>query len=263
MLVNLAPGEATDHFREMARRAEVELIDSADSERTVAKKTRYVVEQRKVFKVDSVRPLPSSAGASEIIAGELGAMLGDFDGLIVTDFGYGFFTQPLIEAIEAAAAGTGKPYYLDVSHTRRANILRFSGARIATPTEQELRFAFADNEAGLSNLASRFFRETAAEHLLLTMGPRGVLLFRRPSSPGKRLATEFLPALESSAVDPVGAGDVFLAGVALTDIAGGSCEMGAYFGSALAALHVSSLGNRVVDSRALYEFFERRPELRQ
>ncbi|MDH3524224.1 MAG: PfkB family carbohydrate kinase [Acidobacteriota bacterium] len=263
MLVNLSPGPSTDRFRSIAAQTGIELIDSEDAERPVATKTRYVVEDRKVFKVDNVRPLPSSAGASRTIAGELRTILGDYDGLIVTDFGYGFFTQPLIDVIEDVASATGKPYYLDVSHTRRANILRFRGARIATPTEHELRFAFADNEAGLSHLASRFFRQTGAEHLLLTMGPRGVLLCRRPSSPEKRVATDFLPALESTAVDPVGAGDVFLAGVSLTDLAGGSCEMGAYLGSALAALHVSTLGNRAVDERVLLEYLEHRPELQR
>ena len=167
----------------------------------------------------------------------------------------------MIDALQTVVARTSKPYYLDVSHTRRANILRFHAPRIATPTEQELRFAFADNEAGLSNLASRFFRETEAENLLLTMGSRGVLFFRRPSDAGERLDTDFLPAFQSAAIDPVGAGDVFLAGVALSDLCGASCQVGAYLGSALAALQVASLGNNVVDSRVLHSYLNRRPEL--
>ncbi len=262
LFVNLRPGETSDRFRDMVQASGVELIDSADRERPVAMKTRYLVEESKVFKVDNVRSLPSSAGASRTIAGELDSILGDYDGLIITDFGYGFFTRPLINALETVVAARRKPYYLDVSHTHHASILSFSGPRIATPTEQELRFAFADNEAGLSNLASRFFRKTNAENLLLTMGSRGVLLFRRPASSALRLDTDFLPAFESAAMDPVGAGDVFLAAVALSDLAGASCQVGAYLGSALAALQVAVLGNNVVDSRVLHTYLERRPELR-
>jgi bifunctional ADP-heptose synthase (sugar kinase/adenylyltransferase) len=261
MLFNATPGQATERFRELTTELGVGLIDSADHERPVAVKVRYVVEDRKVFKVDNARPVPSSAGASRTIAGEIESLLGDYDGLVITDFGYGFFTQPLIDALQGVASRVAKPYYLDVSHTRRANILRFHAPRIATPTEQELRFAFADNEAGLSNLASRFFRETSAENLLLTMGSRGVLLFRPPAQPGDRLDTDFLPAFQSAALDPVGAGDVFLAGVALSDLAGASCQVGAYLGSALAALQVASLGNNVVDSRVLHSYLDGRPEL--
>jgi rfaE bifunctional protein kinase chain/domain/rfaE bifunctional protein nucleotidyltransferase chain/domain len=261
LLVNLQPGPTTDRFRDLVDALGVELVESADRERPVAVKSRYLVEDRKVFKVDNVRPLPSSSSAARTLASEMSSILPRVDGVIVTDFGYGFFTPSLIEALESVCAAAGKPYYLDVSHTRRANILRFKRPRIATPTEQELRFAFADHEAGLSNLASRYFQETEAERLMLTMGSRGVLLFRRPESSHDRLDTEFLPALESAAIDTVGAGDVFLSAVALTDLSGGAPEVGAYLGSALAALHIALLGNDVVDSRVLHSFLDHRPEL--
>jgi sugar/nucleoside kinase (ribokinase family) len=208
-----------------------------------------------------MRLSPLSSAASKGLGVLLGEVLGQYDALIVTDFGYGLFTAPVVEALVSQSRAAGVPYFLDVSHTRRANILRFTGPRLATPTEQELRFAFADNESGLSNLASRFFQETDAGFLMITMGKRGVVLFDRPARPRQRLRADFLPAFEEVAVDPVGAGDVFLAGAALAHLGGASWQAGAYLGSALAALHVATPGNDPVENLALHMYLDCRREL--
>lgn len=260
-LASLRSGPDAVRFREGLATRNVELIEIRDDERPVIVKTRYLVDEQKLFKVDTGRPLPPSNAAVQELIERLDALLRDYDALMVTDFGYGLFTGPLIEAIGRLTRDRGRPYYIDVSHTRRANILRFTGARLATPTEQELRFAFADNESGLSNLASRFFEKTATGHLMLTMGKRGVMLFRRPEGSQERLHTDFLPALSTSAVDTIGAGDVFLAGAALADLSGASPQQGAYLGSCLASLHVADLGNDIVPSISLHRCFEDRREL--
>jgi rfaE bifunctional protein kinase chain/domain/rfaE bifunctional protein nucleotidyltransferase chain/domain len=262
LLTCLGDDAAAYRYRESLRHAGVELVDLRDDDRPVAIKTRYLVDERKVFKVDTMRHRPISARAGEAIAGAIAELLPAHDALIATDFGFGLFGQAVCEAVSAIPKRLAKPYYLDVSHTRQANILRFSGPRLATPTEHELRFAFADNEAGLSNLAARFFDETGAELLMLTMGKRGVLLFHRPAHKGDRLRTEFLPAFEDNALDPVGAGDVYLVGAALSDLAGASAAAAAYVGSALAALHVASLGNAVVKNAAFHQYLGGRGELR-
>jgi rfaE bifunctional protein kinase chain/domain/rfaE bifunctional protein nucleotidyltransferase chain/domain len=252
-----------DRFRETLEARNVAIIEVRDDERPVFVKTRYLVDDQKVFKVDSGRPYPPSSQATQELISRLDSLLRDFDALIVTDFGYGLFNGPLIEAIGRITQERSRPYYLDVSHTRRANLLRFAGARLATPTEQELRFAFADNESGLSNLASRFFQQTGTEHLMLTMGKRGVMMFRRPKRPTARIGTDFLPALTSSAVDNIGAGDVFLVGATLADMVGAPPQHGAYIGSCLASLHVAELGNVAVSNMALHRRIEETRELHE
>ena len=78
--------------------------------------------------------------------------------------------------------------------------LNFTGDRweltgLATPTEEELRLALADNESGISNLALRYYRETGAGNLVTTMGKRGVVLFAPPEAGSDRLLTDYLPSL--------------------------------------------------------------------
>lgn len=260
-LTTLPGGDDAEKFRQELQERAIELHEIADDARPVVIKTRYLVNEHKVFKVDSGRRVPPTTHVTRELVGELRRCLEGYDALIVTDFGYGLFTSELIAAAVEIARDVGKPYYVDVSHTRRASILQFSNARLATPTESELRFAFADNEAGLSNLASRFFDATHTEYLALTLGKRGVLLFEHPQGEESHLRTDFLPAFESVSIDPVGAGDVFLAGAALADLVGASPQHGVYLGSAIAGLQVSRLGNEAVPSAELHRYLESRLEL--
>ncbi|HEU5162164.1 MAG TPA: PfkB family carbohydrate kinase [Thermoanaerobaculia bacterium] len=253
-------GAATDFESRLASHG-VEVIALRSDDRGLFVKTRYLVDEKKVFKIDSGHYAPLSTTATEQMQNALSERLPEFDAVIVIDFGYGLFPAELVESIAALTAAAGKPYYVDVSSSRHANILRFKHPRMATPTEQELRFAFADAEAGLSHLASRYYAETGAEKLVMTMGRRGVLLFERPARPEERLPTDFLPSLADVAVDTIGAGDVFLTGVALADLTGAPTAAGVYLGACLASLHLSRLGNDPVDGGDLHTLLDRRPEL--
>lgn len=259
-LTVLGEGAAADYESRLAGHG-VEVIALRNDDRPLFVKTRYLVDEKKVFKIDSGHYAPLSTTATEQMQEALSARLPEFDAVLAIDFGYGLFSAELVETISSLSSSAGKPYYVDVSSSRHANILRFRNPRMATPTEQELRFALADAEAGLSNLASRYYAESGAEKLVMTMGKRGVLLFERPPQPGGRVPTDFLPSMADVAIDTIGAGDVFLSGVALTDLAGASTAAGVYLGSCLAAIHVSRLGNDPVDGGELHALLDRRGEL--
>ena len=251
----------SERLSEALQRDGVEVIAVPVPDRPPAVKTRYLVEDKKVLKVDRARYSPLSTRTTAAVIAALDARLPTFDGLVVTDFGYGLFGAELCAAVSALAATHQKPVFADVSSSGRANILRFRAPAVATPTEQELRFAFGDQESGLSNLASRYYRETDAGRLVLTLGKRGVLLFGHPSDSAPRLRTDYLPALGRRAVDTVGSGDVFLGALAAAHLAGAPLAEAAYLGAAVAALHVGRLGNDAVALFDVERFLAHRPEL--
>lgn len=234
-------------------------------ERPVFTKTRYLVDAHKLLKVDRGRPSPLSTVASRALADAVAKVVKDVDGFIVTDFGYGLFSADVVDTVARVAKERAIPYFVDVSQTGSANVLKFIGPRFATPTEQELRFAFGDKESGLSHLASRYLQETAAHRLVITLGKRGVLMFGPTAeSVDGRLPVEYLPALTGGiAADPVGAGDTLLSGLALCELAGAPPAHGAYLASAMATLHIESLGNGPVGLEELDTFLDGRDELRQ
>ena len=254
-----------DHDLDRIRRElgmfDVNLHNLAVPGRGTYTKTRFIVGGKKVFKVDRGNPAPIPIETTTELIGLLRELFETHDGLIVTDFGYGLFGPTLSEAIPEIAGEAGKPYFADVSTNGQANILKFRRPQLATPTEDELRFAMADAESGISNLASRYYAASQASGLIVTMGPRGSLAFEPPTKKGQRLRTHYLPALEINEVDAVGAGDVFLAGVSLAQLAAESLPMGMYIGSSMASISASVLGNEGAPLPELYDFFERRLEL--
>lgn len=249
-------------FRAELSGPSIEVFEVRADNRPTYVKERFLVDEQKIFKVDHGRHAPLSTSATREVIRVLDEQMEKFDALVVTDFGYGFFGNELVEAVPALAARHGKPYYVDVSHTGQANILKFKRPRLATPTEHEIRFAFADSESGFSHLARRYYDETSAEQLVMTLGKRGLILFHRSEEPKGRLRTDYLPAFSVHAQDPVGAGDVLLAGLVLADVSGASLQVGAYFGNCLAALHVQTLGNEPVRLADAEEYLNLREELR-
>lgn len=233
-------------------------------DRQVFLKSRYLVDDQKVFKVNHGRYVPASTRATEQLIERVDAHLSDHDGLVVTDFGYGLFGPKLIGAIGDLASKHQKPYFVDVSGTGTSNLLKFRRPMVSTPTESELRFACGDQESGLSHLAVNYFERTGAQQLALTLGKRGALLFEPPDSGprGKRSQAEYLPSMSNHAIDPVGAGDVFLSGVVATNLAGGSQFEGVFLGSCLASLHIARMGNDPTSYAMLTSFLNERAELR-
>jgi rfaE bifunctional protein kinase chain/domain/rfaE bifunctional protein nucleotidyltransferase chain/domain len=253
--------DAFERIKDRLERSGVEVHNLPAPGRPTYMKTRFLVGGKKVFKVDRGSPAPIPIETTNQLIGMLRELLEAHDGLIVTDFGYGLFGPTLANVIPVIAEQCRKPYFADVSTNGQANILKFSGPRLATPTEDELRFALGDAESGLSNLASRYYQASGARGLIVTMGQRGSLGFHPPQSQGDRLRADYLPALQVNEVDAVGAGDVFLTGASLTELAGESVAVGMYIGSSLASLSAGTLGNEGASLRDLYEFFEQRVEL--
>ena len=256
-----AEDEGFERIQSTLRRFGAEVHNLLVPSRGTYTKSRFLVGGKKVFKVDRGNPAPIPIETTAELIGRLGELLESHDGLVVTDFGYGLFGSTLSEAISELAATAGKPYFADVSTNGQANILKFRGPQLATPTEDELRFALADAESGISNLASRYYAASGAKGLIVTMGRRGSLAFEPPSKKGLRLRTDYLPALEVNEVDAVGAGDVFLTGASLAQLAGEPMPVGMYVGSSLASISAGVLGNEGAPLPDVYDFFEQRAEL--
>ncbi|MCP4656987.1 MAG: hypothetical protein GY856_16370, partial [bacterium] len=256
----LGRGPESERFTAAMEQAGVRLIAVGEDDRPVYVKTRYLVDDAKVFKVNTGRYAPPSSLAMRELTRMLEDLLGEHDAVVAPDFGYGLFSGDLVAGLERISRAHGKPYFVDVS-TNGANVLKFKRPRLAAPTEEELRFAFADQESGLSHLASCYYAETDAEQLVLTLGKKGAVYFGPPEPDRARLRTEYLPALTHHPIDAVGAGDVFTILLALADLSGASPPVGLYLASCVAALQVSNLGNDPPDLLDLRSFLNERPEL--
>ncbi|HAA54119.1 MAG TPA: hypothetical protein DCE42_05155 [Myxococcales bacterium] len=257
----LTPNHHSERLMRDMDRAGCQVENIHVDNRPVHVKARYLVQQSKVFKVDHGLQRPLSTQVQDQLLQRIEVLLADYDAFVAIDFGYGLFGSVLAEKMSELSARIGKPYYIDVSALGSSSFLRFRQPHLATPTESELRFAFGDKDSGLSHLAVQYYEETQAKGLVITMGDKGVLMFYPPEEGEERLKTEYLPAFEQVALDPVGAGDVFLSGMLLADVAGAPRTTGLYLGSCLSGLHIRHLGNQPADLHDLQRYLERREEL--
>jgi rfaE bifunctional protein kinase chain/domain/rfaE bifunctional protein nucleotidyltransferase chain/domain len=236
-----------------------EFVDSP--RRSIYQKQRMLVGGQKVVKINRGNHAPLSDREQRSFMDRFESLSADVDGVILLDFGYGLFGEDLIREMNELIAKRELRFYVDVSHRGSGNLLKYRGARAATPTEQELRYALGDVDSGLSNLAARYLAATGTEQLMLTMGDRGAIRFYPNENGGDRLATDYLPSLSDSATDAIGAGDVFLAGMALCDVSNVDPHLALYFSSCLSSLQISRLGNSPSSTTDLQSFLLLRPEL--
>ncbi len=232
----------------------------------LAQKTRYLVDDTKVFKVDRAQRLPLDSVAEKQAALILEQQSKIADAVIFCDFGYGMLTGSLLERVLPTLRQNVKFISADISGGR-ASLLSFRFADLLCPTEREARAMLNDHDSGLSATAWRLLQETQARHLFITLEKRGLVVFERRSqdrsSPdwAGRLKSEQLPSLADHALDRLGCGDALLAAATLSLTAGDSLMQAAYLGSAAAALEVSMLGNHPVEIDRLRDWLGSRREL--
>jgi len=235
-------------------------VKPAGQRRGLVCKSRFLVDQTKVFKVDdgAVQP-PDSRRTHEAAEIILDAAMGA-DAVIFADFGYGAITSGLLEILLEPLRSRVPILTADVSG-RQTNLLNFRGVDLLCPTEREARETLNDFSSGLGAVVWNLLERTAARQAIITLGKQGLVTFQKPTESdveealwsveptagepiNQRLYSQYLPSLACGAVDPMGCGDALLAAASVVLAAGGTLAAAAYVGSAAAAFEANQIGNR-------------------
>ncbi len=205
-------------------------------------KTRIIAERQQVVRVDR-EIAPSLTGAElEAFCRGVAEAAGKADGVILADYGKGALTQPVVDAALGAAKAAGIPVGLDPKNPA----LRVPGITVATPNRKEafLIAGRADPGAGadplsdspLRDAAERALRHWRARHLLVTLGPHGMLIVapRRPPV--------HVPTRAREVYDVSGAGDTVIAVCVLALAAGADIREAAEIANFAAGVVVGKMG---------------------
>ncbi len=242
---------------------EAHLIQSRPA---LVEKTRFLVDDSKLLKVDHGQRLPLDSVAQRRAAVILEQQSKIADAVIFCDFGYGVITGPLLTRVLPTLRHNVRILTADVSGGRNS-LLDFRNVDLLCPTEREVRATLNDHDSGLSSIAWKLLQETQVRHLFVTLEKRGMVVFDRKSgrrdSPewSARLKSEQLPAMAEHVVDLLGCGDALLAASTLSLAARASLIQAAYIGNAAAAIEASALGNHPVEITPLREWLHYRSEL--
>ena len=229
-------------------------------------KTRFIADDKKLFKLDRASCLPLDSVAERQAAKLLEGQSKGADAVIFCDFGYGMVTSGLLGRVLPTLRQNVGIVSADISG-ERGNLLQFQHVDLLCPTEREARSTLNDHDSGLSSVGWNILQRTQARHLFVTLEKRGMVVFERQSqdrgSPewAGRLKSEQWPSFGENVVDRLGCGDALLATSTLCLAAGAGVMTAAYLGNAAAALEIAKLGNHPVDLASLREWTHRRGEL--
>ena len=197
-------------------------------------KLRVIGRQQQLLRID-FETAPSHEVLSDKLA-EFEASLGDYDVVVLSDYGKGGLTH--IERMIERARARGKPVLVD---PKGDDYARYRGANLLTPNRTELREVVGrwKNEADLAARAERLRAELALDALLVTRSEEGMTLFRAEGALHE-------PAKARALSDVTGAGDTVIATLAAMLATGATLADAMRVANHAAGIVVGKLGTAVV-----------------
>jgi D-beta-D-heptose 7-phosphate kinase/D-beta-D-heptose 1-phosphate adenosyltransferase len=208
-----------------------------DSERSTTVKTRVIARNQQVVRVDRDYKTPLTREQTQLAIDRLARCIADLDGIIVADYGKGFLTQPLADAICAIATKNHKILTVDPHpHTS----LAWHGATAIKPNRAEafLAAGLAPSEPDDAILAAgrRLLELWQTGSLLITLGEQGMMLFETGRPP------YHTPTRAKDVFDVSGAGDTAIAVLTLALCAGATPSQAAELANRASGIVVGKLG---------------------
>lgn len=205
------------------------------------RKCRYVDASytRKLFEVYHMDDSPPPPSLQADLARTIASRAGEFDVVVVTDFGHGLISRTLVDTL------CGKAAFLAVNTQTNAgnqgfNLLtKYPRADYVCVDGPEARLAVADKHSDLAVIAGEGLPgRIDCPKLIVTGGLHGCISFDAATGIHR------VPAFTKTVVDTVGAGDAFFAVSAPLVKAGGDMESVAFVGNAAGAIKVGIVGHR-------------------
>ena len=222
-----------------------------DSSRPTTYKTRYMVENQKLFRVSRIKDHKISKNIEQEIINKLNKLAPDIDGIMVSDFVYGVITQNILDEITRLSKKFNIKLFGDLQCSSQVGkVTKFNDFDLITPTEKESRIALDDNESGLEWIANTLLKKTNSKNMLLKLGPDGFIAY----SNDKLIQRQNFPALTVNPVDVTGAGDSLFAAMSVSLSSGASLIESSAIGVCMASLAVKEVGNIPISKEKLSSY---------
>jgi len=217
---------------------------------TIVKK-RYInqYQNQKLFEVNYLNDIYISGSLEADVIKSLKSIMAPYDLILISDFGHGFITNKIIEAIKKS----GKKFAVN-TQTNAANagynmITKYRQPAYVCLDESELRMAAQERSADVEIVAKKILKVINADNLIVTLGKRGSFGINRKGEVSR------VPVFSSKVVDTVGAGDAFFAFTAPCVAENLPLDLISFIGNAVGAIAVQIVCNkRPVEKYELLEF---------
>lgn len=220
-------------------------------------KTRIIARQQQVVRVDreQIRP-PTPAQIARVIKA-VRAQLPQTDAIILEDYGKGFLAEDLVTEICRLAHEAGKILTVDPNPRHQ---VRWQKVTAVKPNRTEAFLAaglpLADcaapppEDKALLRAGRTLLEAWDTQHLLITLGEQGMMLFQRNEEP------RHIPTRARQVFDVSGAGDTAIALFTLALACGASAAEAAEVANHASAVVVGKLGTATVSPEELLAHVE-------
>jgi rfaE bifunctional protein kinase chain/domain len=235
-------------LRGMLAEIEVDVASLVTVERPTTTKTRIVARSQQVVRVDEEEESDLDGADVDRLLTRVNTAVAKADALVLEDYNKGVLVGRVIEASIRAAHAKGIPVIVDPKYR---NFFSYRGATIFKPNRRELESALgAEVDLEHPEALPATFGRLGVEHLLLTLGERGMVLIS-PRGVVKRV-----PTVAREVYDVVGAGDTVTAYLALTLAAGGTPTEAAIIANFAAGVEVGKPGAATVSPEEVIEAYD-------
>jgi D-beta-D-heptose 7-phosphate kinase/D-beta-D-heptose 1-phosphate adenosyltransferase len=232
-------------LRELLRDAGID--DSAVlnlSDRPTTRKTRVTAGIQQLIRVDWEKQLDISVETVEALLEKLESS--SWDGLLISDYGKGLLSDALLNGAISIAKNRNVPIIVD---PKRKDFSCYNRATVITPNRKEATLAIdleSDSEISGEEIGRILHEKFKFEHVLVTLGPKGMVLVNKSSDPGGSGRSLSLKALAREVYDVSGAGDTVAAIMAVGLGCGAPIEDVVKLANTAAAIVVGKVGTQPV-----------------
>lgn len=221
-------------------------------DRPTTRKTRLVARSQQVVRFDEEDDSELDSDAIDLVLGSINSGMAKADAVVFEDYNKGLLAARVITAAIEKARARKLPIVVDPKYR---NFFAYGGATIFKPNRRELESALGaavdlDHEPSLPQA----FEKLGVEHLLLTLGERGMLLM---SATGD---SQRIPTAAREVYDVVGAGDTVTAYLAVMLAAQATAYEAAVVANYAAGVEVGKLGAATVSPHEILSAFDEHVE---
>jgi D-beta-D-heptose 7-phosphate kinase/D-beta-D-heptose 1-phosphate adenosyltransferase len=209
-------------------------------ERPTTVKTRIVSQNQQMLRLDKECVAPLEAVHEQTLLERIASTLSQCAAIILSDYAKGVLTPRVLRETIALARQHGVPVFVD---PKGRNYSRYRGAFAITPNAREATEASGHDtstEQGIAAAAEKLWEMTQSNWIVITRGALGVALCARDQTP------LMIPTLAREVFDVTGAGDTFIAFLALAVGAGFDMAEACALANAAAGVVVAKVGAATV-----------------
>ncbi len=218
------------------------------SERPTTIKTRVMARHQQIVRADREVTTDLSTSEHDALWNIFSSKINDVKGVIISDYGKGVISQPLIGQIIKTCTTQGKFVAID---PKERHFDLYKGVSVITPNLKEahamLGLPFRNcSDAEVKNLGWTLMEKLSLPYLLITLSERGMGLFENE---GRKFS--HLPTVARKVFDVTGAGDTVISVYSAASVCGATPLEAAFLANHAAGLTVAELGTAAVDAETL------------